>query len=357
MSHVNAGMIDGIVLVSFGGPRGEADVVPFLENVTAGRGVPRERLMVVGEHYFARGGVSPINAETQAQAEAMRSALERAGRGDVPVFVGNRNWDPYVHEALLAASQAGVRRAAVVVTSAYSGYSSCRQYREDIAAAVARLEAAGERVPELVYVRPWGLEPVVVAAWQRRAVEFVGRAVQGDVSLDEVRVLFVAHSIPEGAAVHSGPQGNPRTYERELMAVAHSCAQAVEESLGAQPGWDLVFCSRSGRPEQPWLVPDINDAITALQGSGVRSVVLVPIGFVADHMEVVQDLDTEAADTAAGIGVEFLRAPTLRDEQAVAQRLAELALNAGQEPGLCQVDCCLAPLRPGTQRPVAAFEG
>lgn len=354
--------VDGVLLVSFGGPRVPEDVVPFLENVTAGRGIPRERLEVVGEHYFARGGASPINDETDALADAIREALATQGRPEVGVYVGNRNWDPYIDDAVQRAVADGVTHLAVVVTSAYSGYSSCRQYREDVAAVINRAREANRALPRFSYVRPWGLQPSVLDTWGRRTTAVASAALTDVERPEQVRIVFVAHSLPTSAARTSGPVDAPGAYERELNAVAGYAAARAARETGTELDWELTWCSRSGRPEQPWLVPDISDALVGLAGQGVTSVAVVPIGFVADHMEVVQDLDTDAAATADRLGIAFHRAETLRAEPEVAATLAELALAAGAAPGLCPPGCCRAPARPASMdgpgpapRP-AAFE-
>lgn len=357
---------DAVLLVSFGGPRGPDDVIPFLENVTAGRGIPKARLEVVGEHYFARGGVSPINDETEALAQAMRVALAERG-AELPVYVGNRNWTPTIDEAFERAASEGRRHLAVVVTSAYSGYSSCRQYREDVAASLRRAtetRARGGRVgtvggaslPHLSYVRPWGLADPVVDTWAARTRAVLSSALADAGAPDRARIVFVAHSIPDRAAVSSGPPDRRGAYVRQLTEVAARSAADANRALGAEVAWELVYCSRSGSPEVPWLEPDVNDALVSLAGEGVRSVAMVPIGFVADHMEVVWDLDTEAAATAAECGITVHRAPTLRNEPAVAALLVNLALAAGRNPGFCPRGCCAAPQRPGSSTRPAAFE-
>ncbi len=353
-----AAPIDGVLVVSFGGPRGPADVLPFLENVTAGRGIPRERLEVVAEHYFSRGGVSPINAETDAFIEAMRVQLAARGRGDVAVYSGNRNWSPTIAEALTTAAGDGRAHLAVVLTSAYSGYSSCRQYRENIADAAAQVEQPlrdrGLVLPRLSFVRPWGLQAEVVEAWGRLATGAVKA-----LPADDVRLVFVAHSIPSSAARASGPPGEGGAYVRELTDLAGRVAEHVRGRVGSPVRWSIAYCSRSGLPQTPWLEPDISDELADLAAQGVRGVAAVPIGFVADHMEVVQDLDTVAAADASRLGIAWHRAPTLRDDPHVAGRLAELALAAGEQPGQCPRGCCAPVGRPGA--PVAdraaAFEG
>lgn len=365
--------VDGILLVSFGGPRGPEDVMPFLENVTAGRGIPRDRLEVVARHYYSRGGVSPINAETEALVAAMEQELALArmngtrtendcDRG-IAVFQGNRNWSPTIDDALADAAARGHRHLAVVLTSAYSGYSGCRQYRENLAGSVGRLTESGVQVPRLSFVRPWGLHPDVIDAWTRLGVPAVRAALEDeDGDAATVELVFVAHSIPTAAARAAGPPGDTAdggAYVSELTTVARLVAERVDREVGIEVAWSLAFCSRSGPPSQPWLEPDISDALTELVQRGARSVVAVPIGFVADHMEVIQDLDTVAAGDAARLGLAWRRVPTLRDDTAVAARLVRLALAAGESPGRCPAGCCAPVGRPGaaTTAPPAAFEG
>ena len=356
--------VDGILLVSFGGPRGPEDVMPFLENVTAGRGIPQARLQVVARHYYARGGVSPINAETEALVRAMEAALAQRGDRDVPVLLGNRNWTPTIDEALRHAAENGLRHLAVVLTSAYSGYSSCRQYRENVADAIARVSPGGPGLPRLSFVRPWGLAPEVVETWGRLAGEAARSALdevanEGAGTTGEsgaVRLVFVAHSIPETAAEGAGPPEARGAYVAQLTEVAERVVAHVEAELGVRLEWSLAYCSRSGRPGRPWLEPDISDELEHLASEGVRGVAVVPIGFVADHMEVVQDLDTVAAADAERLGLGWHRAPTLRDDPAVAGLLVEAALAAGESPALCPADCCAGGGRPGAERRPAAFE-
>lgn len=351
--------IDGVLLVSFGGPRGPADVMPFLEKVTAGRDVPRERLEVVAEHYLARGGVSPINAETEALVTRLGEELVSRGRDDMGVYLGNRNWPPLLDEALAQAAAEGRKHLAVVLTSAYSGYSSCRQYRENIAEALAARAGEAGGTPRLSFVRPWGLEAEIVSAWARLAAPAARAALEAQQDPARVRLVFVAHSIPEAAARTAGPPGDGGAYVAEIREVCAEIAALLEPQIGRRIEWSLAYCSRSGPPAVKWLEPDISDELAALAGQGVQSVACVPVGFVADHMEVVQDLDTVAAADAAHLGISWHRAPTLRDDPQVAARLVDLALAAGDRPGLCPAGCCAPIGRPGAPSPVraAAFEG
>jgi ferrochelatase len=338
---------DALLLVSFGGPEKPEDVVPFLENVTRGRGIPRERLEEVGEHYFRLGGRSPINDLNRALLHAIRADLRDHGI-DVPVYWGNRNWDPYLADTMSRMRSDGVTRAACFVTSAYSSYSSCRQYREDLAAAAEHTREDGPRLDRLrsYYNHPGFLEPVVDA---------VAEAVT---DRPGARLVFVTHSIPESMSAGSGPQGG--AYLAQHRNAAAYVADRVAMVTGQDHALDLVFCSRSGPPHVPWLEPDVNDHLEKLAGDGVRSVVLVPIGFVSDHMEVVFDLDTEALATAERLGLDAVRVPTsgtdARFVALVRELLVERAavergepverVSVGGDPpcwDLCAEGCCPNP--------------
>ncbi|WP_313410416.1 ferrochelatase, partial [Aeromicrobium sp.] len=280
---------DALLLVSFGGPEKPEDVVPFLENVTRGRGIPKERLVEVGEHYFGFGGKSPINDINRDLLAALRADLAEQGL-DLPVYWGNRNWDPYLDDAVEQMVADGVQRAICFMTSAYSSYSSCRQYRENL------FEVSHDRPIHLDRLRQHFNHPVFIDLFTeatRRALDEVG---------DDARVVFVTHSVPDQMNEASGGPGCG-LYERQHL----SAAGLVAENLGLD-AWSLAYCSRSGPPSQPWLEPDVNDHLEDLAAQGATGVVLVPIGFVADHMEVVYDLDTEAKATAEKLGLRFARA-------------------------------------------------
>jgi protoporphyrin/coproporphyrin ferrochelatase len=283
---------DALLLVSFGGPEKQEDVVPFLENVTAGRGIPRERLEEVGEHYRLFGGRSPINDLNRDLLAAIRADLAAHGI-DLPVYWGNRNWDPYLTEAVQEMVDDGVTRAACFVTSAYSSWSSCRQYRENLFDAVAEVPGA----PALdklrhYYNHPGFVDPVVDAVR-----EALAELPEGS------HLAFVTHSIPDAMASTAGPDGGA------YVAQHRSVADEVARRVGA-PAYELVYCSRSGPPQVPWLEPDVNDHLEALSAAGVPGVAVVPIGFVSDHMEVVYDLDTEAKETAERLVLPFRRVAT-----------------------------------------------
>jgi ferrochelatase len=284
--------VDALLLLSFGGPEAPEDVMPFLENVTRGRGVPRDRLEKVAEHYYLFDGVSPINQ----QCRELKAALEAVV--DVPVYWGNRNWPPYVEDTVAQMAADGIGSAAAFVTSAYSGYSCEDQYLEDIARARAAVEGAPEIVKLPVYcLLPGFVDPFVEAT--RAALEQVPGA----------RLVFTAHSVPMA-------QPGRETYERELAEVARRVAGDVP--------YDLVYQSRSGSPAQPWLEPDVCDHLAKLHTSGTDRVVLVPIGFVSDHMEVMFDLDVEARDLARELGMTLVRAATPGTHPAFVAMAADL---------------------------------
>jgi protoporphyrin/coproporphyrin ferrochelatase len=312
---------DAVLLLSFGGPEAPADVMPFLQNVTSGRGIPTERLEAVAEHYHHFGGRSPINDQNRALLAALR--VELAGRGvDLPVYWGNRNWDPLLADTLREAHRAGARRIVVIVTSAYSSYSGCRQYREDLARAVAELAADGLEL-EVDKVRHYFNHPGFVQP-TADAVRIALTGLGPDL-VPGARVVFVTHSIPTAMNEVAGAQGNG--YVAQHLDACTEVMARVRVDAGLDdgaPGWDLVYCSRSGSPQQSWLEPDVGDHLTDLAGRGMRAVVVVPIGFVSDHMEVVYDLDTEAAEVAAGLGLTFVRVPTVGVEPRFVAGLVDL---------------------------------
>ncbi|WP_018656819.1 ferrochelatase [Actinomadura flavalba] len=327
---------DALLLVSFGGPEGPGDVIPFLENVTRGRNIPRERLAAVGEHYHLFGGVSPIND----QCRALKAAIEAdfaAHDLDLPVYWGNRNWSPYLTDTVRRMRDDGVRRAAAFVTSAYSGYSCCRQYLDDIDRARAEVPGA-PRIDKLrvYYDHPGFVEPAADAVRDALA------ALPADLR-DGAHVAFTAHSVPMS-------QPGRERYAAELADVSRYVAA---EAAPGHP-WDLVYQSRSGPPSQPWLEPDIVDHLEKLHAAGVRAVVAAPIGFVSDHMEVKYDLDVEAAQTAERLGLAYARAATPgtdpRFVAMVRELLTERATGApgrpalgslGPRPDVCPSDCCV----------------
>jgi ferrochelatase len=332
---------DALVLVSFGGPEGPEDVMPFLENVVRGRGVPRDRLLAVAEHYHHFGGVSPINAQNRALLAALREQL------DLPVYWGNRNWHPYLADTVRQLAADGVRRALAFVTSAYTAYSGCRQYLDDIDRA---REAAGPDAPQLDKIRhyynhPGFIEPNAEAV--RAALAELPAGVR-----EGARLVFTAHSIPTAMNDVSGPRRNG-WYARQVAEAARLVTEAV------QPGrdFDVVWQSRSGPPQVPWLAPDINDHLEALAAQRVAGVVVSPVGFVSDHVEVLWDLDNEARQTAEKLRLPYARAATVgvhprfvaMVRELVEERTAggpRLALGPdGPSHDTCPVGCCPAPAR------------
>lgn len=348
---------DALLLFSFGGPEGPDDVIPFLENVTRGRGIPRERLEEVGAHYRHFGGVSPINAQNRELIAALEAELGARGI-ELPVYFGNRNWDPYLADALRQMDADGVASVLVLVTSAYSSYSGCRQYRENLAAAAVEAGVAGRMRIDKVrhyFDHPGFVEP---------HVRFVTEALATLPAVDaDTHLVFTTHSIPTAAAAASGPPGwydadTGGAYVAHHRAVAELIAGEVSAKVGVELPWELVFQSRSGPPQVPWLEPDISDHLDDLKDGGASGVVMVPIGFVSDHMEVVWDLDTEAMAHAEEIGLPCARAATVGTDaefvgglvDLVAERLADTPV--AQRPALtrfgpsydaCPVGCCPNP--------------
>lgn len=326
---------DGILLLSFGGPDKPEDVMPFLRIVTAGRGIPDERLTAVAEHYQSFGGKSPINEQNVLLLAALRSELDRREL-TTPLVWGNRNFHPFLVDTLREAHEAGMHRLVTIVTSAYTSYSSCRQYREDLAAAVGVLALEGRDI-EVDKVRPYFNHP----GFSRANARLVTEAVRGlgQRPHDEVRLVFVTHSIPEAMDDTSGPgDGEGNAYRRGHFALASAITDEVNATLGLRLDYEMVYCSRSGPPNQPWLEPDVNDALRSLAAAGVRTVVVAPIGFVSDHMEVRFDLDTEAAETAAAEGLEMVRVPTVGTDPEFVSGLVDLVLErAAQARGLGSV--------------------
>src|SRR4051812_10149496 len=360
---------DAVLLVSFGGPEKPEDVYPFLRNVTAGRGIPDERLAEVAEHYFHFGGRSPINEQNRALLAALREEL--APR---PVYWGNRNWDPFLTEALQAMRADGVRRAVCFFTAAYASYSSCRQYRENLADALLSLGspvcaagtdpvAASEQALTLDKLRHYYNHPgflIAQADRVRDALDSLAEQV-GAAAVASARLVFTAHSIPLSAATSSGPAGG--AYEHQLR----ESSRLVAEMVGAGDRWQLAWQSRSGPPTIPWLEPDVGEVLPELAAAGVPGVVVVPIGFISDHLEVAFDLDVEAAERAADLRLPMVRAGTVGVHPRFVRMVRELveerergdAGGVGERPALgadgpshdiCPTDCC----RPRLWRPAAA---
>src|SRR4051794_23339459 len=310
---LDASRYDALLLVSFGGPEKPEDVVPFLENVTGGRGIPRERLEEVGEHYFLFGGRSPINDLNRAFLAAVEEDFAGAGLR-LPVYWGNRNWDPYLADALTRMRDDGVRRALCLFTSAYSSYSGCRQYREDLARAATEVGPGTPRLDRLrhYFNHPGFVEPMVDSALA--ALAELPASLRND-----ARILYVTHSIPTamndlsgrgGSASQTGSEGGGGAYAAQHQSVAAEISERVRQQTGHRFASELVYCSRSGGPQVPWLEPDVGERIRQLAKDGVDAVAVVPIGFVSDHMEVVYALDTEARSIAEEAGLAFARAGT-----------------------------------------------
>ena len=376
---------DAILLVSFGGPENPNDVLPFLRNVTRGRGVPEARLEEVAHHYRAFGGVSPINAQNRELKAAMEREL--AARGiDLPVIWGNRNWSPYISEVLSEARVAGFSKLIAIATSAYSSYSSCRQYREDCATALGETGLAN--VIEIDKVRQFFDHPGFVTPFVTgvaSALRTISDAIPDIDLAGEVEVLFSTHSIPSADAAASGPPsrefGEGGAYEAQHRAVAEVVvAQALRELTAVHNeqvpraphrlSWQLVYQSRSGPPAVPWLEPDINDVIAQLPRRGIRAVIIVPIGFVSDHLEVKWDLDIEARETAAQHGLAVERVSTPGVHPAFVSGLVDLVLErrdgvpVSNRPALtslgpwydvCRPGCC-GNARAGVKSAIAGLE-
>jgi ferrochelatase len=309
---------DAILLAGFGGPEGQDDVIPFLRNVTRGRGIPDERLEEVAHHYRHFGGVSPINGQNRVLKAALEAELARRGI-DLPVYWGNRNWAPYLGDAVQQAAAAGDTNLLALATSAYSSFSSCRQYREDFARVLDETALAG--TVTIDKVRQFFDHPGFVQPFVDGVRDAVAGFLADGVAASAIRVLFSTHSIPTADAQRSGPRegdqlhrdlGEGGAYAAQHLAVADVVMAAVAAEVpGAQGiGWDLVYQSRSGPPSQPWLEPDVNDVIAGLPATGIQAVAIVPLGFMSDHMEVLWDLDTEAMDAAAEAGLRAVRTPT-----------------------------------------------
>ncbi len=332
---------DAVLLLGFGGPEHESEVLSFLQRVTAGRGIPDERLIEVGKHYYALGGVSPVNAQNRALLASLQQALAVTGI-EIDCALANRNSAPFVADVLTDLANSGHRRILAVAASAYSGYSSCRQYREDLGLALAQtgLELEIRKLP------PFFDLPGFATA----ITEQLLAALPTDLELDAAttRLVFSAHSIPNSMAATSGPDGD--AYLQQHRWVASQVAAGIKTATGVTKDWDLVFQSRSGPPQMPWLEPDVNDALASFAVAGTDAVVLVPIGFLSDHLEVIWDLDTQAAQTAAELGLRLIRTPTAGLHEAfvtdLAGRIGE-ALSTGisqaDESQYCHGGCCSNP--------------
>ena len=344
---------DAIVLLSFGGPESPEEVMPFLRRVTGGRGIPDERLEEVAHHYMEFGGRSPINDQCRALQSALHDELRRRAIS-TPVLWGNRNSEPFLTDVLREAYDGGMRNVVALTTSAYSSYSSCRQYRENIAASLAELAEEGKEL-HVDKVRQYATHPSFARTNIRLITDAVRAADQPDDS--KLRVVFVTHSIPEAMDDTSGPgDGEGNLYEHQHDELAHVALDEIGATLDRDLDGALVYCSRSGPPSQPWLEPDINDHLRSLAEDGVTDVVVAPIGFISDHMEVKFDLDTEAAETAQEVGLRMTRVPTvgidlefvsglvdLVEERAAQARGEQVTMPAwpGEAmPPICRPGCC-----------------
>ena len=337
---------DAILVVSFGGPERSEDVMPFLENVLRGKNVPRERMLGVAEHYYLFGGKSPINEQNRRLIAALEAELKLHGP-NLPVYWGNRNWHPMLADTLRQMKADGLHRALAFVTSAYSSYSSCRQYREDIARAQ---EAVGVGAPVVDKIRVFYNHPRFVEALVDRVNSALAKT--SPERRETARLIYTAHSIPLGMARTSD-------YEKQLRETG----RLVTEQLGRKNRqWQLVFQSRSGPPAQPWLGPDILDYLRGIKARGGNSdLVVAPIGFVSDHMEIIFDLDTEARELCAELGLNMVRAETVGTHPRFISMIRELILertrdnlprlslgDLGARQDVCPEDCCPMPRRPAT---------
>ncbi len=342
MPSVNS--YDAILIVSFGGPEGPDDVIPFLENVLRGRNVPPERLLAVAEHYEHFGGVSPINAQNRALIKALQDELEQHGP-KLPVYLGNRNWRPFLADTLRQMRDGGVRRALGFFTSAFSSYSGCRQYLENIAVAQTEIGSAAPQVDKL---RAYFNHPGFIETMIERVTEALDKIPGAENRREAVHLVFTAHSIPTAMAKNC-------RYEAQLLDACRSVAAGAKCSE-----WRLVYQSRSGSPSQPWLEPDVNDYLRELAAKNVRDVVVVPIGFISDHIEVLYDLDLEAKNTAQEIGINMVRAGTVGVHPRFVQMIRELIVERttaspdrpavgklGPSHDVCPADCCPSGRSPG----------
>ena len=327
---------DALLIVSFGGPEGPTDVIPFLENVLRGKNVPVERMRAVAKHYELFGGVSPINQQNRNLIAALQVELTLNGPR-LPIYWGNRNWHPLLTDTIAQMKRDGVRNALAFVTSAYSSYSSCRQYLENIAEAQ---NYAGPGAPEIFKIRAFYNHPLFIEA-NVDCLQTALNAIPGS-RRDSTRVAFTAHSIPQSMADNC-------EYEAQLLETGGLVAAQVKCD-----SWQLVYQSRSGPPAQPWLAPDILDHLKELKRSGATDVVIAPIGFISDHMEVIFDLDTEARKLCVELSLNMVRAATAGTHPAFIRMIRELLLermdsaqgrrflgNRGLGPDVCLPGCCL----------------
>ncbi len=332
---------DALLVLSFGGPEGKEDVIPYLENVLRGKNVPRERLEEVAEHYYHFDGISPINQQNRDLIAALRTELDDNGLVDMPIYFGNRNWHPLLPDTLQQMADDGVKKALVFITSIYSSYSGCRQYREDMFN--AQLQVSGFEAPEILLTR----KPFNHPGWIKTQVDIIEQAL-AQLPVEErsmAHIVYAAHSIPTAMA-------NNCLYVQQL---ADSAALITERVQDGNNPYTQAYQSRSGPPQQPWLEPDINDHLTELKEQGVQNVVVVPLGFISDHMEVMYDLDEEATETAEGLNMTMIRAASVGTHphfismirELIEERLDDSHVDrpyvGGRGPSwdICPVNCCL----------------
>jgi ferrochelatase len=336
---------DAFLLVSFGGPEGPGDVMPFLENVTRGREVPRERLAGVASHYELFGGVSPINQQCRDLLAAIGKDFAAAGLG-LPLYWGNRNWHPLLADTVARMAADGVRHAIAFVTSAYGSYSSCRQYLDDIEAARAQ---AGPGAPRIDKIRHFFNHPGFIGPFTEAALTAI-RSLPAGVAHD-AWLIFTAHSVPEAMAAASGPAGG--LYPAQFAEAARLIAGTLAAAEGHERPWRLAYQSRSGPPSVPWLGPDIGDELAEVAAAGAPAAVVIPAGFVSDHIEVAYDLDIEAARAARELGLPMTRAATPGTHPSFVSMITELVSerrggpasapvlgSLGPGPDFCKNDCC-----------------
>ena len=339
-----------ILVVSFGGPEKKEDVLPFLENVLRGRPVPRERMLEVAEHYYHFGGVSPINEQCRELIAALRKELDGNGI-DLPIYWGNRNWDPMLTDTMREMMNDGIHRAIAFFTSAYSSYSGCRQYRENICASQAEI---GPDAPQVDKIRSFYNHPDFIAANTALLKESINSLPESEQS--EFHIAYTAHSIPNSMS-------DGCDYVKQLT---ETCRLVSEAAGIPEDRWKLVYQSRSGRPTDPWLEPDICDHIKEAHECGVRSMVISPVGFLSDHMEILFDLDEEAKQACDELGMTMVRCPSVGVHPTFVSMVRKLIqeridpgcdkLSCGQfgpNHDVCPIDCCPAPRRPPA-RPAAA---